>query len=283
MEDGKRLFQNENYREALEKFQKESNHNNSCDIHLWIASCHIKLESYVDAKKEYIKVLNKPCTSAENNESIINLGNCYRFLDQMDSAMYFYNMAIEKYPHFASKAYFNKAQLLYKQSLFKEAKENYDKAILLDSLNSMYYMKRQEISFILKDFEAAIHDILRAKELNQDLDILSNLAYAYSMMGHFKQSDSIYQIIYDEKDAIFLNNYGFNKYKLGETQQGVELIQQSLSLDPMNSYAYRNLAVIAIDNNELEKACKYLTKAKNLKFGYNYGSEVDELILRYCP
>lgn len=250
---------------------------------LWIANCYIKLDEYTNAKKEYFHLLNKSCTDIENNELIINLGNCYRLLNQTDSALYFYNMAIELNAGLASSAYFNKGQLLYAISHFTEAKENYNKAILLDSTNWVYYMKRQEISFILKDFEPAIQDMLKAKELKSDLNIIFNIAYAYSMIEKFQQADSIYETIYDEKDALFLNNYGFNKHKLGETQKGVQLIQLSLGLDPTNSYAYRNLALIAIDNKELDKACNYLNTAKNLKFDSQYGSEVNELLLKYCP
>ena len=89
-------------------------------------------------------------------------------------------------------------------------------------------------------------------------------------------------LIFDDKDPIFLNNYGFNKHKMGFSDEGIRFIQASLQIKPDNSYAYRNLAMINIDNGELETACDNLKKAKELNFYTKYGNEVNELSVKYC-
>ena len=128
-----------------------------------------------------------------------------------------------------------------------------------------------------------MEDMLKAKELKPDLAIEFNMAYCFSMLERYSEADSMYQKIYDEKDPLFLNNYGFNKHKLGQSELGIEFIRKSLKLMPKNSYAYRNLAVIAIDQGNISKICEYLKEAKRLNFYTDYGVEVDKLLMKYCP
>ena len=102
------------------------------------------------------------------------------------------------------------------------------------------------------------------------------------MLERYQEADSVFQLIYNENDAFLLNNYGMNKHKMGKTEEGKKLIMKALSISPGNSYIYRNLAIIAIDENNKPKACEYLNKAKSLGFEKQYGTEVNELILKHC-
>jgi tetratricopeptide (TPR) repeat protein len=102
------------------------------------------------------------------------------------------------------------------------------------------------------------------------------------MLEKYEEADSIFQMIYKENDAFFLNNYGMNKHNMGQTAEGKKLIQKSLSINPNNSFAYRNLAVIALSEGDEIKACEYLQKAKSFGFENQYGTEVEELIIKHC-
>ncbi|MDH4471317.1 MAG: tetratricopeptide repeat protein [Fluviicola sp.] len=281
IDKAKELFYKDEYSAALKLFKKESSKNDSFEVQFYVASCYFKMEEFPVAKEHFLSIVNSSYLGVEIGFSMVNLASCYRELGKIDSSLYYYDWAIKLNPE-DPESHFNKAQLLYSISRFEEAREVYNTVIELDSTNGIYYMKRQEISFILLDYSSALDDMLKAKKVKPDLDIDFNMAYCYSMMKRYKEADSLYQKIYDEKDALFLNNYGFNKHKLGQSEEGVSLIKKSIKLEPTNSYAYRNLAIIELDKGNTAKACEYLTKAKELNFFSHYGEEVDSLLVKHC-
>lgn len=278
---GEDLFAAGDYKGALKAFTKESKQNNSADIQFWIASCHFQMGKFDVAKKGFLEVVRREINDEVQGLSLINLGSCYLNLNQNDSAMYYYNQSIENFPK-APNAYYYKGVILYEQTKFEEAKEVYNKAIELDSTNWHYFIRRQDVSYALSEFGDALKDLLKAQELNPTLNVSINIAYCYSMLERYREADLIYREIYDEKDFRLLNNYGLIKHKLGLSKEGEELIRKSLKIEPGNSYAYRNLAIIAIDNKDFTNACIYLKKAKELDFFTRYGAEVDNLILEHC-
>lgn len=281
LKTGADLFFKEDYTGALKIFEKEAKKNSSYETKFWIASCHFKMKEFSIAKKEFLNIINSQYKGPELAMSIVNTGSCYRSLNKIDSALYFYDMATTLFPKLVS-GYFNKGQLLYSLDKFEQAKEMYNQAIVIDSNDWINYMKRQEISFILLEYDGALKDLIKAKALNPELKIDFNMAYCFSMLERYFEADSIYQKIYDASDPMFLNNYGFNKHKLGQTELGIELIQSSLRLNAGNSYAYRNLGVIALDQGNYPKSCEHLEKAKKLNFFSSYGSEVNDLLQKYC-
>lgn len=281
MKEGSEFFFNKQYPEALKCFQKELKTSPTIEVKFWIAHCYAEMKQISNAKPRFLEIINSNTTGPEIAMSLVNLGNCYRETKQIDSAHYYYDKAITDFPKYSS-AYFNKGQLFYSTSQFKEAKINYDKAIAIDSSDWWYFQKRLEVSFASQDYEGALHDLKKVNQLNPPKKNQMNIAYCYTMLKRYKDADSIFQIIYNDKDAVFLNNYGLNKHNMGETNEGKEIILKSISLDPKNSYAYRNLATIAIAENNKDSICKYLSKARELGFEKNYGTEVNELLLKYC-
>ncbi|WP_300666599.1 tetratricopeptide repeat protein [Fluviicola sp.] len=281
LHEGEELFAKEDYKKALNVFNKEARTNHSVDVKFWIASCYFQLKKYDIAKKGFLEIVRRGINDENQELSLMNLGSCYLNLEQNDSALYYYEQIIENFPK-ASNAYYYKGLILYEETQFKEAKENYDQAIAIDSTDWRFYIRRQDVSYALSEFGDALTDLLKARELNPDLDISINIAYCYSMLEKYREADLIYKQIYDEKDFRLLNNYGLIRHKLGFSKEGEELIRKSLKLEPKNSYAYRNLAIIAIDNKDLTNACIYLKKAQELQFFTKYGAEVDNLILKHC-
>ncbi len=281
MKEGIEYFNNEKYDQALKKFQKEFKNNPTIEVKFWIAHTYGELKDVNKAKPLFIDIVQSTHMGPEIAMSLVNLGNCYRSLKQIDSAYFYYDKAISEFPKMAS-GYFNKGQLLYSESKFEEAKINYDMAIEIESNDWWYYQKRLEVCFASQDYECALHDLLIVKKLKPDSKIDFNLAYCYTMLKRFQEADSVFLLIYNENDATFLNNYGMNKHNMGNTVEGKQIIMKSLKLNPNNSYAYRNLALIGIDEKDMEKACEYLKKAKSLGFKKNYGKEVNELLIKYC-
>lgn len=281
MKQGTEYFFNKEYDQALRSFKKEFKTNPTIEVKFWIAHTYAEMNDLGQAKPLFLEIINSKHTGPEIAMSLVNLGNCYRSLNQTDSAHFYYDRAITEFPKMAS-GYFNKGQLLYSESKFEEAKKHYDKAIEIESKDWWYYQKRLEVCFTSQNYECALNDLIKVKELKPDAKIEFNLAYCYSMLKRYEEADSVFQLIYNENDALFLNNYGMNKHNMGKTKEGKEIIMKALVIKPDNSYAYRNLAVIAIDEKDKSKACEYLNKAKSLDFEKQYGKEVNELLILHC-
>lgn len=281
MKQGTEYFFNREYDQALRSFQMEYKKNPTTEVKFWIAHTYAEMNEINKAKPLFLEIVKSNYSGPELAMSLKNLGICYVKLKQSDSAYYYFDNAIKDFPKFAGP-YLDKGQLLYSESKFEEAKKSLNKAIELDSTNWWAYQKRLEVCFASQDYECALKDLIKVRELKSDAKNEMNLAYCYTMLKRYKEADSIFQLIYDEKDEFFLNNYGLNKHNMGKTIEGKEIIMKSLSINPYNSYAYRNLAVIAIDENDKTKACEYLNKAKSLGFEREYGTEVNELLLKHC-
>lgn len=112
---------------------------------------------------------------------------------------------------------------------------------------------------------------------------------AYNMMGfvlakqerHAEAIACYDQVLQAEPQRAFaLNNKGFSLFKLGHIDEAIDLINASLSVDKGNSYAYRNLALIAENIGQPDMAKALAEKA--ILFGYrdDYGSDLDNLLLR---
>lgn len=280
-EQGQEFFGNKDYEKALKSFKKAFKKSPTVHIKFWIAHTYAEMENISEAKPLFLEIVKSNHQGSERAMSLQNLANCYAILKQSDSAHFYYDLGIAEFPSMAS-TYFNKGQLLYSESLFSSAKEQFDKAIEIESGDWLYYQKRLEVCFATQNYECALNDLKKVKQLNPEMKLEFNLAYCYSMLKKYEQADSVFQLIYDDQNPAFLNNYGLNKHNLGNSDEGKKLIMQSLELAPNNSFAYRNLALISIDKKEFKKACQHLNKALSLGFKKQYGGEVSDLIIEYC-
>lgn len=279
--NGVDAFEKKNYKKALKYFRKEYKKNQSNSVRYAIGNTCAQLDDYGRAKEMFLAIIKSRIDCPEREPALGNIALCYIRLESNDSAFYYFDKAIYEFPDNAD-TYFNKGQLLKSLSNLEEAKKYFDLALERDSSNWFYFHKRLETCFGLKNYDCALRDLLKAKKLNPDLDINGNLAYCYTNLKRYHEADSVFTLIYNDNDAIFLNNYGYNKFLLGNTTEGRDYILKSLSIDPGNAYAYRNLAMIEFGDNNKVKMCEYLNKAKSLNFEKFYGKEVNQMLLLYC-
>ncbi len=154
----------------------------------------------------------------------------------------------------APEEYYNMGIAEAKQGNYDEALEDFNKAIELKPeyinayINRAYYAKEN-----LGDYEGAIEDYLIAIDLSTN----DNDAHAYSNMAYAKMK---------------MKNY----------KEALDDIKFSLSLDSLNSYAYRNKALIFLALNNKHVACVDLQKAIELGYTKKYGNDVRELIDENC-
>jgi len=148
------------------------------------------------------------------------------------------------------------------------------------ALNSRAYL------FICKnEYDSALLDLNRALTENEtDSFGLLNSGFCNLELGKLAISDSFYSILLNlyPNHPLVLSNYGYLHHLLGKSEKGEKMIFKSLSIDPSNSYAYKYLANIKIDQKEMKEACEYIKKGLSLGFTPMYGDELEGLIIKYC-
>lgn len=136
----------------------------------------------------------------------------------------------------------------------EKALSDFDKVIELDPSFEEAYINR---AFYIKDkkgdYKGAIEDYNKYLEITKDGDV----SYA-------------------------LNNRGFAKYKLELYPEAISDIQESILMNPDNSFAFKNLAVVYLAIDSLNLACENLQKSLDLGFTEKFGAEVQELINTHC-
>lgn len=278
--DGIKLFNQHQYQKALVLFNEVNDSVPGITVQYYIASAYFHLEESDTAEVLFESIVNKYRTEPEVGWAWVDLGSCYRANGRDEKAIDAFRTAGEQFPE--SNGWYHLGMLYASLKQPAQAFEAYSKQLSIDSLNPRFYAKRMEVDFELKKYDYALLDIQKAKELDPNYDIPMNEAFCYTMLDRYREADSIYATMENKSDPYYLNNCGFNKFKLGEIEQGKKLILTSLEKYPHNSFAYRNLAIIALHQELFIEACENLNKARQLNFERHFGSEVNELIEKYC-
>jgi tetratricopeptide (TPR) repeat protein len=149
--------------------------------------------------------------------------------------------------------YFNKAQSVYNDKVLKESKKKsyseealYDKekglkdaiqqlneAIRLDSSKDDYYSLRGDIKHVLSDYRGAIIDYTKTAELNP------NEYYPYCWKG-------------------------WSQYNLGDREGAVENFNKAIELYAESGYSYGGRGLIKIELGDKNGGCLDLSKAGEL-------------------
>jgi len=133
--------------------------------------------------------------------------------------------------------------------------------------NSYDYTNSGLIKSYTAKLEEALKDYNKAIELNSKNSLaLNNRGYTYNLIGDYENAIKDFEeaISLEENFAYALNNRGFAKIKLGRKEEGLKDLEKSMTLDDTNSYCHLNFGVYHYDNGEYEKAFEYYTKAREL-------------------
>lgn len=277
---GLAFFDGNNYKNAEVYFKKEFKVNPDLPTRIYLSRCLFMNKKYQECLDVSAPLIREDADKIRY-EMIVLRSVAFIRTDQIDSAIHHCDMGIEMEPEDPLN-YTNKAAAYERGKMFVESKDWYNRAYQLDTTSAELLLNCVEACYPTRDFEEALAGLFKLRQMNPKLAIEMNFGYCYSEMERYREADSVYQIVNKMEDAYFLNNYGFNKFKLGQNKEGKELILKSLKIDSKNSYAYRNLALIALAEGDNKAACAYLLKAKKYKFAEKYGSEVDELLAKHC-
>ncbi len=161
-------------------------------------------------------------------------------------------------------------------------------------LNEALILRPEELSILinlahveekLMQPEKAIFHLQQAVELYPTSEVaIGNLAYFYLTHERIDTAIYIYTGLLEDhpEDPLILNNLGYAMYLTGAHENALEYINKSIALYPANSYAWKNKALVLIQQDRLSEACTALKEAKRLGFASYYGKDVDELLQNHC-
>jgi tetratricopeptide (TPR) repeat protein len=107
------------------------------------------------------------------------------------------------------------------------------------------------------------------------------ISTGFSLLQNGRHEESIIwfdRALSEDEHPYAYNNRGYAKFLTGRIEAGLRDINLSLEIDPSNSYAYKNRAIVYLHVNKKEKAFEDLQKAVELGYEEYYGDEVNELL-----
>lgn len=184
--------------------------------------------------------------------------------------------------------YCNRGVLKKDIGLYRESILDFSKAIEIDSLDFLNYYNRGMAYSKLNLIDKAISDYVKCIQLNPDYSsAYLNKGYALMSKNDYKGAIEEFEIALSKRigfkeKGYTMNNIGFAYYKLKDYETSRSFINKSLEIYPINSYAYKNLALIDIAINEKDNACKNILKSIELGFVNQFGNEIIELQKNNC-
>lgn len=198
----------------------------------------------------------------------INRGNAYVMDEKYKQAINDYNKAILIEPS-AVDAYIDRAIVKSIQKDITGAIEDYNKAIFIGPADDKMYSERALLKLEMQNITGAIEDFSNAIKINPTIEKYYNQrGIAYGMAGKYLES------IVDFTKAIELNadyadaysNRGYAEMNLLQNDKAIKDLTSAIEKNPSEarSYYIRGLAYKQMENSE--EACADMKKAYKLGF-----------------
>ena len=161
----------------------------------------------------------------------------------------------------------------------KAIKKSPSKSSFYNNLG-VYFVKKQ-------DYQLGIEYLEQATDMAPNHSFANlGLSIAYSDLGEYEKAMACVNIAFKrEKQLIKLGSgdserhlrttRGFLYHKLGDSQKGIEDLEEALDINENNSFALKNLGIIYYDLEKYDKACEFLKKSQQL--GYEKIYDRDDL------
>ena len=174
------------------------------------------------------------------------------------------------------------------QKKYKEAIEDFNKAIELDQNNAFAYLGIGMIKGHFYQYKEAIENF------NKAIDIYYNLKGAYFYNGLFKSKLEMYEeaikdynklIDFDPHCKEAYNNRGTCKNRLKLYKEAIEDFNKAIELNPKCYYAYYNRYISEYNLGEYKKAIKDFEKLiellKKLKLIEKYNLDINFIVIMF--
>lgn len=261
-------------------------------------------------------------SAAESNTflELLKIAQFYSEIEELDSAAIYIEYAIDYHKNmpmdYADENFKRAKDSLFKQSILiydkiieitpnelhychrgvlkkdigmlEEALLDLNASIKIDSLDYISYYNRGLLYGDINQLDSAIIDYLKCIKLNPAYGAAYlNLGYTFLEQDKFELAINEFTLAFQilinpiEKSYV-LNNIGFCYYKLNDFILAKEFIYGSLNINPINSFAYKNLALINIEQGDKVAGCENIEKSIELGFVHQYGNEILLLKKDHC-
>ncbi|MGB0432687.1 MAG: tetratricopeptide repeat protein, partial [Bacteroidia bacterium] len=165
---------------------------------------------------------------------------------------------------------------------------DFSKSLNIDSSDAIVFYNRGLCHRRMLHIDSAIADYKSCIRRDSNYaHALLNMGYAYMYKHDYEKAINLYTKALTKDSNLksvgfTLNNIGYAYLKLENYKSALFYVNQSIKTYPINPYAYRNLALIQLAQNDSKQACKSLDKSIELGFVQQYGDEVLELKAANC-
>lgn len=159
----------------------------------------------------------------------------------------------------------------YSLKQYKEAVENYTRAIQLQANNSIFYNNRGCAYDDLGEYDKAVADYNKAIRLDpQDASVYVNQGYLFAKLEKYDEAISDYckAIELNPNNATAYNNRGSTYIVLGRTDEAISDLGRAIELNPRFANPYKHLGNIYREQGDYTKSIQYLSKAIELNSEY---------------
>jgi tetratricopeptide (TPR) repeat protein len=228
---------------------------------------------------------------------------------KLNSGLGFYDESLEDFNFILSKLSPDKIWISTGRSIYHSLAiaytgiEDYEKALMYNykalAINGNNQAVLNNIGWLLlriKEYDLALEYLNKCHEINpNNYYAFFNKAKLYLETGNYTKALSFIEKTIADKRSHKLSEKDISVektiwatrgeiyYKLGRSEEAIKDLQKALEENSVNSYAFRCLALIYINNNQLDKACNNLSKAKEYMYDKTYSTkEVEGLLKKYC-
>lgn len=179
---------------------------------------------------------------------------------------------------------------------YEGAMLDYKTAYALDTNNvtTWFYLAGSYDDLNKPDSSILFYNKIIAKETKK-LTYYNNLGFLYIKLKRYDDAVNLFtkafKIIEDDKKnvdntksiiGLLYSNMGYSLYAKKDYKNALKNLDKSVLNYPSNSYVYKNRALVYIALKQPDKACDDLNHAIALGFADQYGTEVDDLLKKYC-
>jgi len=170
-------------------------------------------------------------------------------------------------------AYINLASVYQYMEDFNSAVSSYQDAIsLLDESDARYFALSGMVSFTNGNLDESITNFEKTLKLDSD-EFTANNILSLIYLGRFDSEKTDFEkaLSYNEKayalnntDAATIQNLAVNYYELGNFEDAIPLLEDSIELLPNNVYSKYLLGMTYYQIGDLDNAKKYLNEAVSM-------------------
>jgi Tfp pilus assembly protein PilF len=179
-------YQLKNYEKSREYYEKYDQLEPSLGMTIFfIALCNYNLKEYEKAIIDFNNVLNiEKGFTPPKSDIYSHISLCYNGLKQLDKAIEYSDLAIEKSPSFIDP-YLTKGRIYLINEEIDKAQECFDEAIKLDPHDPTTFSEIGLIYFETKMYDLALKCFQKVEFFSpEDGNNYLNLAYAYGVLGN---------------------------------------------------------------------------------------------------